>query len=135
MPRQPPSAGRCQLRQKTWVFWEMRTEREYAYHKRASRPNSKKDFSRGLFCCFRITRADPGFFISRSERGMAALRNLDEQGLEETVEAVEPGSSTQAVHGGTKRLKPFNSLNTPIVQTATYTFTKTQELIDFMKAR
>lgn len=66
---------------------------------------------------------------------MAALRNVDEQHLEETVESVEPGSSTQAVHGGTKRHKPFHSLNTPIVQTATYTFAKTQELIDFMQAR
>lgn len=45
------------------------------------------------------------------------------------------GSSTRAVHGGTKRRKAFNSLNTPIVQTATYTFGDTQELIDFMERK
>jgi cystathionine gamma-synthase len=66
---------------------------------------------------------------------MAALRNFEEQNLEETAESVEPGGSTQAVHGGTQRYKPFHSLNTPIVQTATYTFANTQELIDFMQAR
>lgn len=47
----------------------------------------------------------------------------------------EQGSSTRAVHGGTKRRKAFNSLNTPIVQTATYTFGDTQELIDFMERK
>ncbi len=46
-----------------------------------------------------------------------------------------PGRSTRAVHGGTKRRKAFNSLNTPIVQTATYTFGDTQELIDFMERK
>lgn len=45
------------------------------------------------------------------------------------------GKSTRAVHGGTKRRKAFNSLNTPIVQTATYTFGDTQELIDFMESK
>lgn len=63
---------------------------------------------------------------------MAASRNVEEQ---ETAESIEPGGSTQAVHGGTQRHKPFHSLNTPIVQTATYTFPKTQDLIDFMQAR
>lgn len=45
------------------------------------------------------------------------------------------GKSTRAVHGGTKRRKAYNSLNTPIVQTATYTFGDTQELIDFMERK
>lgn len=45
------------------------------------------------------------------------------------------GDSTRAVHGGTQRRKAFNSLNTPIVQTATYTFRDTQELIDFMERK
>lgn len=46
-----------------------------------------------------------------------------------------PGASTRSVHGGTKRRKAFNSLNTPIVQTATYTFGDTQELIDYMERK
>lgn len=45
------------------------------------------------------------------------------------------GKSTRAVHGGTKRRKAYNALNTPIVQTATYTFGDTQELIDFMESK
>jgi len=45
------------------------------------------------------------------------------------------GRSTRAVHGGTRRTKVYNSLTTPIVQTATYTFANTQSLIDFMEAK
>jgi cystathionine gamma-synthase len=45
------------------------------------------------------------------------------------------GASTQSVHGGTKRRKAFNSLTNPVVQTATYTFRDTEELIDFMERK
>jgi len=45
------------------------------------------------------------------------------------------GSSTRAVHGGVHRRKAFNALTMPIVQTATYTFGDTQELIDFMQRK
>ncbi len=40
------------------------------------------------------------------------------------------GPSTLSVHGGEPRPKPAHALATPIVQTATYTFTSTQELKD-----
>src|SRR5262249_57747895 len=40
------------------------------------------------------------------------------------------GPSTLAVHGGEPRPKPANSLATPIVQTATFTWANTQELKD-----
>src|SRR2546425_5913374 len=51
------------------------------------------------------------------------------------AERVEPskkpvGLSTLSVHGGEPRPKPANSLATPIVQTATFTFANTQELKD-----
>lgn len=49
------------------------------------------------------------------------------------VQAAPSGSSTRAVHGGVQRRKAFGSLNTPVVQTATYTFRDTQDLIDFME--
>lgn len=67
------------------------------------------------------------------------LHDID-KGIENLVSdqsdsSAEQGSSTRAVHGGTKRRKAFNSLNTPIVQTATYTFGDTQELIDFMERK
>ncbi len=46
-----------------------------------------------------------------------------------------PGSSTRAVHGGTRRKKAFHALHTPIVQTATYTFSSTQDLINYMESK
>src|SRR5258706_1734282 len=45
------------------------------------------------------------------------------------------GFSTLAVHGGEPRPKLGNSLATPIVQTATYTFADTQELHDHFQHR
>ena len=45
------------------------------------------------------------------------------------------GSSTRAVHGGTKRRKAYNALTNPVVQTATYTFRDTEELTDFMERK
>ena len=47
----------------------------------------------------------------------------------------KPGFSTLAVHGGEARPKLANSLATPIVQTATYTFADTQELHDHFQHR
>ncbi|RMG71993.1 MAG: PLP-dependent transferase [Chloroflexi bacterium] len=47
----------------------------------------------------------------------------------------QQGHNTRAVHGGTQRNKAFDSLTTPIIQTATYTFNKTQDLIDFMESK
>src|SRR5262245_6269589 len=46
-----------------------------------------------------------------------------------------PGFSTLAVHGGEARPKLGNSLATPIVQTATYTFADTQELHDHFQRK
>src|ERR1041384_514768 len=45
------------------------------------------------------------------------------------------GFSTLAVHGGEPRPKLGNSLATPIIQTATYTFADTQELHDHFQHR
>jgi cystathionine gamma-synthase len=45
------------------------------------------------------------------------------------------GFSTLAVHGGESRPKLANSLATPIVQTATYTFADTRELHDHLQHR
>jgi cystathionine gamma-synthase len=54
--------------------------------------------------------------------------------------AVEPptkplGPSTRAVHAGEPRLKPGNSLVTPIIQTATFTFGSTQEVKDHFEGK
>jgi len=43
--------------------------------------------------------------------------------------------STQAVHGGEEKRKPFAALTTPIVQTSTYTFADTAEILDFMQRK
>jgi cystathionine gamma-synthase len=40
--------------------------------------------------------------------------------------------STQAVHAGEDKRKPYGALTTPIVQTSTYTFENTAEILDFM---
>ncbi len=40
--------------------------------------------------------------------------------------------STQAVHAGEVRRKPYGALTTPIVQTSTYTFEDTAEVLSFM---
>jgi len=40
--------------------------------------------------------------------------------------------STQAVHAGEEKRKPHGALTTPIVQTSTYTFANTAEILDFM---
>ncbi len=45
------------------------------------------------------------------------------------------GLSTQAVHGGEVRPKAFFSITTPVVHSSTYTFPKTQDLIDFMEGK
>jgi cystathionine gamma-synthase len=45
------------------------------------------------------------------------------------------GPSTTAVHAGEPRPKPAHSLATPIVQTATYSFANTQELVDHFEGK
>ena len=55
-----------------------------------------------------------------------------DRAIEEATRCQPQGHSTRAVHGGTKRKKAFSSLTTPIVQSATFTFTDTQDLCDFM---
>jgi cystathionine gamma-synthase len=48
---------------------------------------------------------------------------------------VTPGLSTIAVHAGAERVNAHHALTPPVVQTATYTFTDTADLCDFMDAR
>lgn len=43
--------------------------------------------------------------------------------------------STQAVHAGEEKRKPFGALTTPVVQTSTYTFRDTAEILDFMQRK
>ncbi len=45
------------------------------------------------------------------------------------------GDSSRAVHAGTTRQKALNSLTTPIVQSATYTFENTAALVEFLEAK
>jgi cystathionine gamma-synthase len=45
------------------------------------------------------------------------------------------GDSTRAVHAGTIRTKAHNSLTTPIIQSATYTFEDSNDLINFMESK
>jgi len=43
--------------------------------------------------------------------------------------------STMAVHAGEDRRKPYGALTTPIVQTSTYTFEDTAEILEFMRGK
>jgi cystathionine gamma-synthase len=43
--------------------------------------------------------------------------------------------STRVVHAGEKRHKPYHAITTPIVQTSTFTFEDTNDLVDFMEAK
>jgi cystathionine gamma-synthase len=43
--------------------------------------------------------------------------------------------STQAVHAGEEKHKPYGALTTPIVQTSTFTFADTAEILDFMHSK
>jgi cystathionine gamma-synthase len=45
-----------------------------------------------------------------------------------------PGPSTQSVHGN-RQPNPYNAVAQPVVQTATYAFENTDDLIQFMEAR
>jgi cystathionine gamma-synthase len=43
--------------------------------------------------------------------------------------------STRVVHAGEKRVKAHHAITTPIVQTSTYTFENTQDLVNYMEAK
>ncbi len=43
--------------------------------------------------------------------------------------------TTQAVHAGEERRKPHGALTTPIVQTSTYTFSNSGEILEFMRSK
>jgi cystathionine gamma-synthase len=57
--------------------------------------------------------------------------------MSEPKKPEEPGTGvgTRSVHGGEVRPKAYFSITTPIVHSSTYTFPKTQDLIDFMEGR
>ena len=46
-----------------------------------------------------------------------------------------PEVSTLAVHGGEPRSHPYDALTAPIVQTATYSFASTADLVAYMEGR
>jgi cystathionine gamma-synthase len=70
---------------------------------------------------------------------VVALSNLDQHNGQHNTQteqdASDTGASTRAVHGGRPRTNAYHSLNTPVVQTATYTFRDTQDLIDYMERK
>jgi len=48
---------------------------------------------------------------------------------------VSENFGTQAVHAGEDRPKPYGAITTPIVQTSTYTFEDTAEILSFMESK
>ena len=71
---------------------------------------------------------------ARSNKDGSATQGETDRGSRSSREKT-PGFSTLAVHGGETRPKLGNSLATPIVQTATYTFADTQELHDHFQRK
>lgn len=56
--------------------------------------------------------------------------------VEPTVSTpAKPGINTVAVHGGDNRARAHQAIPMPIIQTATYAFADTADLIDFMQAK
>lgn len=43
--------------------------------------------------------------------------------------------STQAVHAGEARRKPYGAITTPLIQASTYTFRNTSEILEFMQGK
>ena len=43
--------------------------------------------------------------------------------------------STRAVHAGEEKRKPYGAITTPIIQTSTYTFENTAEILDFLQRK
>src|SRR5512139_2738281 len=43
--------------------------------------------------------------------------------------------ATQVVHAGEARRKPYGALTTPLVQSSTFTFRDTAEILEFMQAK
>lgn len=66
------------------------------------------------------------------QNGFAVQNGHSQNGTYDRM--AKQGPSTLAVHAGEQRRKAYHALHTPIVQTATYTFANTQELIDFMES-
>ncbi len=54
--------------------------------------------------------------------------------LEDAPTASEWGESTCAIHAGSERCKPYHALIEPLVQTATYTFRNSQEVVAYQEA-
>ncbi|NOY97811.1 MAG: aminotransferase class I/II-fold pyridoxal phosphate-dependent enzyme, partial [Chloroflexi bacterium] len=48
---------------------------------------------------------------------------------------MSPKFSTQAVHAGEAKAKPFRSITMPIIQSSTFTFADTAEIMDFMRRK
>jgi cystathionine gamma-synthase len=66
-----------------------------------------------------------------NEETIIIMGDIDVQLTQQTTH----GNSTRAVHSGANRTQAYDSLTTPIIQTATYTFQNTQDLIDFMERK
>lgn len=50
------------------------------------------------------------------------------------AQAAEWGDSTRAIHAGSERCKPYHALIEPLVQTATYTFRNSEEVVAYQEA-
>lgn len=66
---------------------------------------------------------------------MSTTNDNINKAIDQATQPPPQGPSTRAVHGGVTRRKAYSALNTPIVQSATFTFKDTADLCDFMDAK
>lgn len=72
----------------------------------------------------------------RSERGRQIERaGRGRDGGSEGAEAGRESFATLTVHAGEERSKPYHALTTPIVQSSTFTFESTAEILRFVERR
>ena len=117
-PRQPGCAMKrtlwCQFRQTLSGFWKMRA----------------LQWRERLF----TIPAEEAFFVPLFSSPLSDEKGPNHIGRITTGEEIIVTNhvSTQAVHAGEEKHKPYGALTTPIVQTSTYTFENTAEILDFM---
>ena len=60
---------------------------------------------------------------------------MTNQPIDDTSETPSPGFNTLSVHGGDDRERAHQAIPMPIIQTATYAFADTADLVDFMQRK
>src|SRR5258708_28830374 len=91
----------------------------------------------GTYCVFcGDTVLSLGIFLSqRFVNRSTEPRLVTNQPTDDTSKTPAPGFNTLSVHGGDDRERAHQAIPMPIIQTATYAFADTADLVDFMQRK